>query len=325
MLALLIAAGSPNTGRRPAWIDRESPQWPREMYVLGVGSADDREAAEDRARADLARVFETHVSSVFSANESESSVKTDRGASYGGKVSVSDETRSTTDKVLEGVEIVEVWQDPETKQIHALAVLDRQQAAARLDARLEALEEGAKPLRARLGTADKADGLAAALRLFRVERERKAVQQELGIVAPGRPPRAGVKEEAAAREFISRLSVALAIEGDRSGVVRDAVVGGLAAAGFTVKPDAEKADLRGAATVSVQSLGLKDGWYWSRANVGVALQDPASSRVVINVTTNARDASRVASESDRRVLKKVSERVRADIPAAIASWADSQP
>jgi LPP20 lipoprotein len=325
MLALLLAAGPPGTGHRPAWIDRESPQWPREMYVLGVGSADDREAAEDRARADLARVFETHVSSVLAANESESSVKGDRGASYSGQISVSDETRSTTDKVLEGVEIVEVWQDPETKQIYALAALDRQQAAARLDARLDALEQGAKPLRARLETPDKADGLAAALRLLRVERERRAVQQELGIVAPGRPPRAGVNEETAARQFISRLSVAVAIKGDRSGVIRDAVVSGLTAAGFTVKPDAEQADLRGAGTVSVQSLGLKDGWYWSRANVGVALQDPASSRVVINLTANARDASRVESESDRRVLKKVSDKVRTQIPAAVASWADNQP
>jgi hypothetical protein len=57
----------------------------------------------------------------------------------------------------------------------------------------------------------------------------------------------------------------------------------------------------------------------------VALQDPASSRVVINLTANARDASRVESESDRRVLKKVSDKVRTQIPAAVASWADNQP
>ena len=325
LLALLIAAGPPGTGRKPAWIDRESPQWPREMYVLGVGSADDRQAAEDRARADLARVFETHVSSVLAASESESSVKSDRGASHTGTVSVSDETRSTTDKVLEGVEIVEVWEDAETKRIYALAALDRQQAAARLDARMGALEEGAKPLRARLEGPDKSDGLAAALRLLRVERERRAVKQELGIVAPGRAPRAGPPEETAARAFISGLSVAVAIKGDRNGVVRNAVVSGLTAAGFTVKPDAAQADLRGAGTLSVQSLGLKDGWYWSRANVGIALEDPASSRVVINLTASARDASRVETESDGRVLKKVSEKVRTEIPAAITSWADKQP
>ncbi|HTO98288.1 MAG TPA: LPP20 family lipoprotein [Myxococcales bacterium] len=327
-LALACAAPAPApaaASRKPDWIDRESAQWPREMYVLGVGSADDRSAAEDRARADLARVFETRVSSTLSANESESSsTATGQADTHSEQISVSDETRSTTDKVLEGVEIVEIWQDPQSRQIYALAALDRQQAASRLDARMQALEENAKPLRARLSTQDKADGLAAALRLLRAERDRQAVVQDLRIVVPNRPPPSGTTETAA-REFISRLSVAVAISGDQNGMVRDALVSGLTAAGFTVKPDAENPDLRGVATVSVQSLGLKDGWYWSRGNVGVALQDPASSRVVINLTSNVRDASKVATESDRRVLKKLSDKVRTDVPAAVASWADKQP
>src|SRR5439155_7125333 len=44
LFALLIAAGKPD------WVDRESVEWPREMYLLGVGSADERAVAEDRAR-----------------------------------------------------------------------------------------------------------------------------------------------------------------------------------------------------------------------------------------------------------------------------------
>jgi len=200
LFALLIAVGKPD------WIERESAQWPREMYVLGVGSGDERAMAEDRARAEIARVFTTHVSSALAANAAESSVRTDRTATRTEQISVSEETRSTTDKVLEGVEIVQVWQDPVSRQVYALAALDRQHAAARLDARLGAVERSASPLRARLGAPDRAAALAAALRLLRLERDRRALEGELGIVAPTRPPRALANEERARESSPERPS-----------------------------------------------------------------------------------------------------------------------
>jgi len=315
VVALLIAAG------RPDWVERESAQWPREMYVLGVGSGDERAMAEDRARAEIARVFTTHVSSALAANTAESSVRTDRTATRTEQISVSEETRSTTDKVLEGVEIVQVWQDPESHQIYALAAMDRQRAAARLDARLDAVERSANPLRARLGAPDRAAALAAALRLLRLERDRRALDGELGIVAPTRPPRALANEERA-REFLARTSVGLTVSGDEGGVVQDALRNALAGLGLTVKAEAAGADLVGDATVVLEKVGSRDGWYWSRASVEVVVKDPASTRVVLNLAENVRDAARTERESNRRVFEKISERLRKAVPAAFVRATD---
>jgi hypothetical protein len=323
--ALLIAAGgtSKATDLKPDWVEHESAEWPREMYLLGVGSADERAIAEDRARAGIARVFTTHVSSALSASTGESSVRKDRSASWTEEISVNEETRSTTDKILEGVEIVQVWQDPQSRQFYALAALDRQQAASRLEARLDALETSARPLRARLEAPEKASALAAAMRLLRLERDRRAVDGELRIVAPARPRRAGVLEEAAARELLSRTSVGLTVTGDEEGAVLDAVRNALAALGFAVQAEAAGADLVGEATVALDTLGSREGWYWSRARVQVVLKDPASARVFLNLSESVRDAARIEGESNRRVFAKISERLRKAIPAAFAAATDN--
>jgi hypothetical protein len=325
LLALLIAAGAPAkaSNRKPDWVERESAEWPREMYVLGVGSADDRALAEDRARAEIARVFTTHVSSVLAANAAESSVRTDGSSAVRSEhIAVSEETRSTTDKVLEGVEIVQIWQDPESRQIHALAALDRQQAAARLDARLDALEKNARPLRIRLEAPEKAAALGAAMQLLRLERDRRTVDEELRIVAPTRPQRASANDQGAARELLSRTSVGLVVSGDEGGFVQDALRNALAGLGFAVQSESAGADLVGEATVALEGLGSRDGWYWSRARVEFVLKEPASARVVLNLTESVRDAARIEGESNRRVFAKVSERLRKAVPAAFVTATD---
>jgi len=316
LFALLIAAG------RPDWVERESAEWPREMYLLGVGSADERAVAEDRARAGVARIFTTHVSSALAASTAESSVRKERTAAWTEQISVSEETRSTTDKVLEGVEIVQVWQDPQSHQFYALAALDRQQAAARLDARLESLETSARPLRAHLDAPERVTGLAAATRLLRLERDRRALDGELRIVAPTRPSRA-VVEETAARELLARTSVGLTATGDDEGVVLDAVRSALVNLGFAVQAEAAGSDLVGEATVALEKLGNRDGWYWSRVRVEVVLKDSASARVFLNLSESVRDASRIDRESSRRVLAKISERLRKEIPTAFLTTTDN--
>src|SRR5262249_8559924 len=219
----VAAAGRPGKDRKPDWIERDSGEWPREMYLTGVGSADDRAAAEDRARPEIARGFTTHVSSVLVANTAESTVRTDRDTAWSDRTSVSDETRSTTDKILEGVEIVQVWQDPDLHQFYALAALDRQQAAGRLEDRLAAIESSAVPLRARLAAPHTDGARGAAVRLLGAERDRHDLAGELAIVAPARRKPAAALEERAAREFLSRTSVGWTVDGDEGGVVEEAL------------------------------------------------------------------------------------------------------
>jgi len=112
------------------------------------------------------------------------------------------------------------------------------------------------------------------------------------------------------------------VSGDESGAVQDALRSALAGLGLAVKTETAGADLVGEATVVLEKVGSRDGWYWSRARVEVVLKDPASTRVVLNLSENVRGAARTERESNRRVFEKISERLRKAVPAAFVAAAD---
>ena len=56
MLACVALACA--VGARPDWLDGRHPEYPRERYLVGVGDAEALDGARDRARAEIARVFE---------------------------------------------------------------------------------------------------------------------------------------------------------------------------------------------------------------------------------------------------------------------------
>jgi len=92
--------------------------------------------------------------------------------------------------------------------------------------------------------------------------------------------------------------------------------------GFAVQAEPAGSDLVGEATVALDKLGTRDGWYWSRGRVEVVLKDSASARVFLNLTESVRDASRIERESGQRVLAKISDRLRKGIPAAFLTATD---
>ena len=108
----------------------------------------------------------------------------------------------------------------------------------------------------------------------------------------------------------------------RWGIIQGTVVV-IAALGISLKGESDGADLVGEASVSVEDLGRRDGWYWARATIGLVLRDPGSARVIVSVNESAREAARLQPEAGRRVLHAVSEKLRRSVPAAFMAWADA--
>ena len=45
------------TGKKPDWVNGESVRYPSSLYLTGVGYDSERRSAEDKARAEIARIF----------------------------------------------------------------------------------------------------------------------------------------------------------------------------------------------------------------------------------------------------------------------------
>src|SRR5690242_444038 len=65
------AADSRAAKAKPEWVDGQSSEYPRDMYLSGVGLGDDRQSAEDRARGEISKVLSTVVSVDTNLTETE--------------------------------------------------------------------------------------------------------------------------------------------------------------------------------------------------------------------------------------------------------------
>ena len=86
---------------KPDWIDGVSDAYPSGQYLVGVGQAESRAVAEDRAYAALARIFKAEVSAQAKDWESYLVIEQRGHSSAERRLTLDNLTRVSTDKVLE--------------------------------------------------------------------------------------------------------------------------------------------------------------------------------------------------------------------------------
>lgn len=274
-LAILLIAGASAAcsmgDQRPAtpgWIDGSAEAYPTNAYLVGIGMGDSLAVARDRARADLAKTFRVSV------DERASDVREYSTGSAGESYSqeINRELSVRTEQVLEGVTVPETWQDPASKQYHALAVLSRARASLRLREDISSMDAAADSmLSAARRSDDDFEKAGIAQRVVDNQRRRAVLQSMLQAVdATGRgvPPRWPLgRLEADLRTALSRIT----LKAEASESWQDLLAGSLGDSGFTVSPSGEySANLE----VKTAELPTRNGWYWKRAVVSLRLSGP---------------------------------------------------
>ena len=245
-------------------------------YLVASGVADDRERAKDRARADLAKIFEVQVQSY------ERDVQTLRSEGVGDKrrTTASSETgrdiRTTTDRILEGVQIARVEQQKKEGNWLAVAILPRAQAAAALSEDIRQLDTATRdllgednrerdPLR-RVGLIESA---------INKQQQRAKLQQTLRIVelsGQGIPSRYALANlEQRYGERLATVTLSVTVAEDPLTHLADALKGAVAAAGM--ENTGQNATYRIEATFAYDDLGQREDWHWMRGLVTMQLFD----------------------------------------------------
>ncbi len=285
-LALLVAGGCASHSPMPDWVNGPAEKYKSEQYLIGRGQAATAEEARDRARADLAKIFEVSVA-VESQDVQTFRLKsgTNKDTEPAGEYAAQAARRITTraDQIIQGIQIAEVWQDPMTKTHHALAVLPRLQAAMRLRQEIERLDGATrKYLEESRGATDLLVKIGAADRALGAQLERAGYQKSLRVVDP--TGRGAESEWNTARlsadlaDLLKRVHVAAQVAPDAPPGLATAVNGALAGAGFLIETG-EKPDYVLAANLALEDLGLRDGWYWQRGVLEITLKETAGHRV----------------------------------------------
>jgi len=324
MVALLLGCAS-KSPVAPDWISGDSAQYKSAQYLIGRGQASTQEEAMDRARADLSKIFQVAVISESEDVQKFKSAPAGTGQ-YEGQSSRHITTR--TEQIIRGIQIAEMWQDPVTKNHHALAVMPRLQTAASLRQQIGQLDDttGSHIEQSRQNT-DLFLKIAAASLAIGSQQERESLQKSLQIVdITGRASESqwsSAKLKNDLDELLKRVRIASQVSAESSPGFAEVVAGALAQAGFMIETE-QNPEFVLLAKMELSDLGFKEGWYWQRGVLDVTLSEKATSRVRgtrrWTIKSNAPDKESAA----KRALNQADALLKQELRTAIIEMANSR-
>ena len=331
LLAILLlgaCATTSKTGKQPDWINGVSARYPANQYLIGRGAAADLDDAKDRARADLAKVFEVAISAESSDLQTFERVSQGDGqAESKGQLKISRNIQTRADRVIHGVEIADLWQDPQSGTHYALAVLRRLQAAQTLRDDIQRLDDATQLYVAKAkDEPDLLKRIAAASRAVENQVERAAAQRSLQIIdvtGRGVPPPWPLEQLRNDREtLMQRMSLATRSSGPQGDAIREILDGAVSASGFTVAAPAQ-AKYTLAASFDLGDLEQREGWYWEKGTLEITLAD-ADQKVRGTHRWNIKSSALSPADARRRALDQVSKDLKDELRAVLISFADNK-
>lgn len=317
MLPLFETTGFSLAAEKPDWVDGPSTEYPEASFLIGVGSGDTRQRAEDSAYAALARIFRAEIRSATQEREDFRQTEKGKKVEVDRTVDLQNQTEVSTRKVLEQVRIAERWTDSVSKVHYALAVLDRAKSASALrqkslDAEMEAREweERAKK------STDPLDQARALHKALLAARQTEIYESDLRVIQPtGRAD--GLKVSAAAlddqlKNLLSRsFKVDVQIDGPHAAAVRDAILAGLHHEGFI---SGGEGDLLIKGSVGLEEADLKDPrWHYVRWTADLTLIRKEGQKEFGRIQRSGKEGHLTPKEAERKarvvLQKEISEAV----------------
>jgi hypothetical protein len=307
-LALLLLAAAP----RPDWVDGMPAAFPRDRFLVAVGTADERAAAELRARAGISAFFETRVTSAARVEETEARARGGGLELRFAAIAASQEVSAVTAKLLEGVEIAEAWVDPQGRA-YALAVLERARAVEVLRRRLAEVDADVAAAAARLeGERARFARARLAYRIVATAARRAPLVQDLRALEPGAepaPPPGAEGARAAAERALGEVAVAVRAKGVEVGPALAAATRAVVAVGMRATAAGAPHDLAAAIAVESEPAASVDGWAVVRLTADVRVVETGRPDAVVAFVETAKGTSGRREEATRRAGEALAARI----------------
>jgi hypothetical protein len=324
ILPLLTGCASKPT--TPDWIAGDNVQYNSAQYLIGRGQAPTQEEAKDRARADVAKVFQVAV--VVSSEDVQRSKSDSTGAAPQYEEQASRHISTRTEQIIRGIQIAEIWQDPATKGYYALAVLPRLQTAASLRQQINQLDGAtASHIEQSRKNSDLFLKIGAASQAVESEQERASLQKSLQIVDPtGRGTESkwnSAKLQSDLDELLKRVRITPKVMADSTPGLADVVAGALASAGFMIETG-QNPDFVLQARMVLDDLGFQKGWDWQRGVLEITLSESASGRVRGTKRWTVKSSAPDKETAAKRALNQTDTILKQELKKAIIDMVNSQ-
>lgn len=319
-------------GKKPDWVDGESIRYPSTSYLSGVGYGPGRQSAEDKARAEIAKIFYSDINSRSQTYQEYLQTISGKKSEIAEKLSIEEITEVSTKKVLSGVRIVQVHETTTPKPIYyALAVLDRNQSAEVLRYKIKETDQDIKNLLSNAKHEEdklsKIKGLKTCIRKYIL---REAYDAELRIVSPSGkgvvPPINFTKIKNMLNDILLRdFLIALSVKGSKAKEIQEALVVALNQKGFSVSEDFDKVSVivRGDVEIKPIDRGTSE-WKYVRWNIHIDLIDKRGGAVFGSVNKTGREGHLSLPQAENKAVRKIRKTVTTDIAEELKQYIFSQ-
>ena len=324
---------------KPDWIDGVSDAYPSGQYLVGVGQAESRAAAEDRAYAAVARIFKAEVSAQAKDWESYLVIEQRGHSSEERRLTLDNLTRVSTDKVLENVRIVDRWVDVHRGLHYALAGMHRSQSEASFMERMTELDRSiGDDVEAAHRPSDKLAKVRALRRAARNLVLRETYNADLRVIRPsGQGTAAAYRVSELTHELeqflAANLVLAVAVTGDQVEPAQRALTEGLLKEGLQVTSRPWGGDrsngsdsggpspellVRG--VVRVWPIDVRDPQFkFVRWCSDFEVVDLTSQRVIGALSKGGKEGHLSEREATAKVVRVMQQEFSADVAKAIAA------
>lgn len=321
LLGTILLVGCSGAPKQPDWVDNPDLVYPSDIYLTATGSSSERDSASDRARANLAKIFEVAVqeSTLDFSKATVTTVAAEEGTvqATSNEQSVARTVSTEARQVLEGTEVPEYWQSADGR-IYAIAVLEKRPAAGRF--RQEILEQD-RQVNDLVGYAvNKADNPVAALNALQDARAiqvvRDANNQNLMILTAGKGVRGQydlAEIDGLIRQGLSQLRVAVRAEDPE---VKAQLEKALATLGVQ---NAADSNLQLAGRMDTGPVEQKQGWYWLRGAYELEFTDDGS------VLAKDRWTIKVSATDQSVLMPRARDDINANLPSYVYELLSAQP
>lgn len=319
-------------GKRPEWVNGESSQYPSSQYLTGVGFDTDRKSAEDKARAEISKIFSSKIDSKTRSYEEYLQTTSKGEAKTEQAITVEEITKVSTRKVLSGVRIASVYQEAGQKPLfYALAVLDRDQSARILTDKIHTVDREIGDLvRKSEAQADMLVTIKYLTQSIEKHMLREAYDAELRVVShTGRgiyPPTRFAEisrklESMLLRDFLIGVSV----KGSRADEVQDALVQGLNQQGFAISEDLNRVQVLVRGTVEIKPLdrGASE-WKYVQWRTHFDMVDKKGGAIFGSVNKAGREGHLNLPQAENRAVRKIQKALTTEIAQKMKGYIFSQ-
>ena len=314
----------------PSWIQGASREYPAERFLTGVGQAESKPVAGERAYGAVAKIFKAEITAQSQDWESYLVMEKRGQTNTERHLTLDQITKVSTDKVIENVRLLDTWVDPGTGQHYALAGMDRNQAAAALVERMHELDQAVETELAEARQTQ--DKLAKVRNLRRAAKNlvlREAYNTDLRVIrtsGQGDPPSHRVADLTTELEqfMAEHLLVAVEVSGDQADVTRRAVTEGLLREGLPVirqQPDSTSPELLVKGAVQLWDVSIPDPRFrYARWCSDFVITEAATQRIVGAVSIGGREGHLTQTEAMARAIRVMQQELTSHLAKTLAGY-----